>query len=65
MRDLVHKLAELGWLFLRIRKYVDARSQDKALGIVGQVRYILGAANQIVLCFNKKKIPQNAAVRES
>ncbi|XP_033637490.1 gamma-tubulin complex component 3 homolog isoform X1 [Asterias rubens] len=36
MRDLVHKLAELGWLFLRIRKYVDARSQDKALGIVGQ-----------------------------
>ncbi|XP_038049883.1 gamma-tubulin complex component 3 homolog [Patiria miniata] len=35
-RDLVHKLAELGWLFLRVRKYVDSRSQDSVMGIVGQ-----------------------------
>ncbi|XP_071839053.1 gamma-tubulin complex component 3 homolog isoform X2 [Apostichopus japonicus] len=35
-RDLVHKLAELGWLFLKVKKYVEKRSQDKAFGLVGQ-----------------------------
>ena len=36
VRDLVSKLAELGWLCRRVRKYLDARAGDKALGLVGQ-----------------------------
>lgn len=36
VRDLVSKLAELGWLFRRVRKFLDARSGDRALGLVGQ-----------------------------
>ncbi|XP_028405676.1 gamma-tubulin complex component 3 homolog isoform X1 [Dendronephthya gigantea] len=35
-RALVNKLSELGWLFNKIRRYRDARSGDKALGLVGQ-----------------------------
>nr|XP_054771270.1 gamma-tubulin complex component 3 homolog [Lytechinus pictus]XP_054771271.1 gamma-tubulin complex component 3 homolog [Lytechinus pictus] len=35
-RDLVHKLSELGWLYLKVRRYIDARNQDKAFGLVGQ-----------------------------
>ena len=35
-RVLVNKLSELGWLFNKIRRYRDARSGDKALGLVGQ-----------------------------
>ncbi|XP_065644166.1 gamma-tubulin complex component 3 homolog isoform X3 [Hydra vulgaris] len=36
VRDIICKLAELGWLFRRVRKYLDARTSDKALGLVGQ-----------------------------
>lgn len=36
IRDIVGKLAELGWLFRRVCKYLDARAGDKALGLVGQ-----------------------------
>ena len=36
VRDLVNKLAELGWLFRKVRKYLDARVGDKAHGLVGQ-----------------------------
>lgn len=36
VRDLVNKLAELGWLFRKIRKYLDAHAGDKAMGLVGQ-----------------------------
>ena len=35
-RALVNKLSELGWLFTKIRRYLDARTGDKALGLVGQ-----------------------------
>lgn len=35
-RALVNKLSELGWLFTKIRRYLDARAGDKALGLVGQ-----------------------------
>lgn len=35
-RELVNKLCELGWLFSMIRRYLDARAGDKALGLVGQ-----------------------------
>lgn len=35
-RELVNKLSELGWLFSKIRRYLDARAGDKALGLVGQ-----------------------------
>lgn len=36
VRDLVHKLAELGWLFCKVKKYVEKKSQDKSFGLVGQ-----------------------------
>ncbi|XP_044170945.1 gamma-tubulin complex component 3 homolog [Acropora millepora] len=36
VRDLVNKLAELGWLYRKIRKYLDAHAGDKAMGLVGQ-----------------------------
>ena len=36
IRDLVAKLAELGWLFRRVQKFLSARAGDKALGLVGQ-----------------------------
>ena len=36
IRDLVAKLAELGWLFRRVQNFLRARAGDKALGLVGQ-----------------------------
>ena len=36
-RELCHKLAELGWLFHKVNRYVELRSRDKAFGLVGQV----------------------------
>ncbi len=36
IRDFIDKLNELGWLFRKVRKYLDARVGDKALGLVGQ-----------------------------
>ena len=38
MRHIVMKLAELGWLYNKIRTYVESRSADKAFGLIGQVR---------------------------
>ena len=37
IKELCHKLAELGWLFHKVKQYVEARSRDKAFGLVGQV----------------------------
>ncbi|XP_062866579.1 gamma-tubulin complex component 3 [Trichomycterus rosablanca] len=36
LRDTSSKLAELGWLHNKVRKYTDARSLDRAFGLVGQ-----------------------------
>ncbi|XP_065887804.1 gamma-tubulin complex component 3 homolog isoform X2 [Dysidea avara] len=36
IKELCHKLAELGWLFHKVKQYVEARSRDKAFGLVGQ-----------------------------
>ena len=36
VRDMIKKLAELGWLYRKVRKYLDARAGDKAMGLVGQ-----------------------------
>ena len=36
-KELCHKLAELGWLFHKVNRYVESRSKDKAFGLVGQV----------------------------
>ncbi len=36
IRDFIDKLNELGWLFKKVRKFLDARVGDKALGLVGQ-----------------------------
>eukprot|EP00052_Salpingoeca_macrocollata_P027096 m.255609 g.255609 ORF g.255609 m.255609 type:complete len:834 (+) comp22693_c0_seq6:72-2573(+) len=35
-RDLCRKLAEVGWLFQRIRRYIHVRGGNEALGLVGQ-----------------------------
>ena len=37
LRDTGSRLAELGWLHNKVRKYTDARSLDRAFGLVGQV----------------------------
>lgn len=36
LRDISSRLAELGWLHNKVRKYTDARSLDQAFGLVGQ-----------------------------
>ncbi|XP_061091101.1 gamma-tubulin complex component 3 isoform X2 [Conger conger] len=36
LRDISSRLAELGWLHSKVRKYTDARSLDRAFGLVGQ-----------------------------
>ncbi|XP_031414528.1 gamma-tubulin complex component 3 [Clupea harengus] len=36
LRDLSSRLAELGWLHNKVRKYTDSRSLDRAFGLVGQ-----------------------------
>ena len=36
IRDFIDKLNELGWLYRKVRKFLDARTGDKALGLVGQ-----------------------------
>ncbi|XP_074520947.1 gamma-tubulin complex component 3 [Halichoeres trimaculatus] len=36
LRDTSIRLAELGWLHNKVRKYTDARSLDRAFGLVGQ-----------------------------
>ncbi|XP_056443702.1 gamma-tubulin complex component 3 [Gadus macrocephalus] len=36
LRDTGSRLAELGWLHNKVRKYTDARSLDRAFGLVGQ-----------------------------
>jgi len=37
IRQTVSKLAECGFLFNKVRKYVDSHSSDHAIGLVGQV----------------------------
>ncbi|XP_048249999.1 gamma-tubulin complex component 3 homolog [Haliotis rufescens] len=36
VRQLISKLAECGWLYNKIKAYVETRSSDKAFGLVGQ-----------------------------
>eukprot|EP00731_Ephydatia_muelleri_P030066 Em0021g589a len=36
VKDLCHKLAELGWLYNKVQKFIDTRSRDEAYGLVGQ-----------------------------
>ncbi|XP_041358285.1 gamma-tubulin complex component 3 homolog [Gigantopelta aegis] len=36
VRQLISKLAECGWLYNKIKHYVESRSFDKAFGLVGQ-----------------------------
>jgi len=36
-RHLVSKLAECGWLFNKVKNYVENKSADKTFGLVGQV----------------------------
>lgn len=35
-RQKLLKLGELGWLYIKIRRYCDTRADDKSLGLVGQ-----------------------------
>jgi gamma-tubulin complex component 3 len=36
VRDIVHRLCEVGWLFRKVRTFVDSRAHDKSLGLVCQ-----------------------------
>ncbi|XP_076435742.1 gamma-tubulin complex component 3 homolog [Babylonia areolata] len=36
VRHIISKLAECGWLYNKIRTYVESRSADKAFGLIGQ-----------------------------
>lgn len=42
LRDTSSRLAELGWLHNKIRKYTDSHSLDRAFGLVGQVGNVTG-----------------------
>lgn len=55
LRDTCSRLAELGWLHNKVRKYTDARSLDRAFGLVGQVCFCV-YAYCFVLCFFNLKI---------
>ena len=37
LRELTHKLAELGWLHRKIKQFVDSKLKDKTQGLVCQV----------------------------
>lgn len=49
LRDTSSRLAELGWLHNKVRKYTDARSLDRAFGLVGQVCFCVYAL-PLILC---------------
>lgn len=52
LRDTAVRLAELGWLHNKIRKYADQRSLDRSFGLVGQVcSSLLGLKCLITLRF--------------
>lgn len=51
LRDTSSRLAELGWLHNKVRKYTDARSLDRAFGLVGQVCFCVFALPWILCCF--------------
>ncbi|KAK2168865.1 hypothetical protein NP493_1211g00044 [Ridgeia piscesae] len=35
-RQMLLKLAECGWLYMKVRKYAETRSTDRAFGLIGQ-----------------------------
>lgn len=54
LRDTCSRLAELGWLHNKVRKYTDARSLDRAFGLVGQVCFCVYVYLFILCFFNIK-----------
>lgn len=55
LRDTSSRLAELGWLHNKVRKYTDARSLDRAFGLVGQVCFCV-CALPLIVCFYTSNI---------
>ena len=53
-RELCHKLAELGWLFHKVNRYVGSRSRDKAFGLVGQVSFYLHTITMATLFLTRR-----------
>jgi hypothetical protein len=39
VRDMISKLAELGWLFNNVKTYMSEHSDQRRLGLVVQVRH--------------------------
>lgn len=37
VRDIVHRLCEVGWLFRKVKTFIDTKTQDKTAGLVCQV----------------------------
>lgn len=56
LRDTCSRLAELGWLHNKVRKYTDARSLDRAFGLVGQVCFCVYAYCFVLCFFNIKDL---------
>ena len=44
-----HKLAELGWLFKKVRKYIDTKSLDPSYGLIVQVSWLLLSLGFVVV----------------
>ena len=38
MRQICHKLAELGWLFRKVRAFIEGKKNETTAGLVVQVR---------------------------
>ena len=39
VRQICHKLAELGWLFRKVRAFIEGKKIEKTAGLVVQVRW--------------------------
>ena len=70
LRDTSSRLAELGWLHNKVRKYTDARSLDRAFGLVGQVclefaRYIHNLTKFVPRRIPPNTVPSVSSIRAS
>ena len=44
VKELCHKLAELGWLHRKIRHFIDSKTRDRSQGLVMQVSGVMQAS---------------------
>lgn len=63
MRDTAVRLAELGWLHNKIRKYADQRSLDRSFGLVGQVCSSLLGLRYLIFLMSACKVTVRLVLR--